>query len=427
MTAAADGRRPSATAIAVLLSGAFVFAGCNVLAKVLYLAGTSQAALFIIRGAAVFLLNGALDAVRNGRASAKDCLTLRVDSAALARLALCRSVAGFFGITLLNIAFMYMHLADVFAITLAVLTLGTTALAVGCLGERLSASTLGGGAIALVGIVLVTQPSALFAGVPPSATGVAISFCSGVCFSFFGALTRLLGRGAPGTRPLSPAMLLSYYMVVVGLGSAAAAVAASAVGPAAAPAWAAFHPPARDDALSWALTLLYCLGILVGQLCLAAGYAMLPAAHASVLSLTELSFSWSLGTFALGEPTNGLACAGTLTIFAGCALAAAGKAPKSAPAGAAAGGAGGGGSSSRNGGGGGGGSEGGGSEGGGGDGDACSKGKRAGDKPFWKLRRTPAPLAASDAASEINESDWVECAPAAAHAAAAPPTRCAPA
>ena len=276
----------------VMLTGAFLFAGSNVVAKAIYSGGMSQTALFIVRGIVVYAMNGALEGLRYGSASAQRVLALRVGNSRLAIFALLRSFAGFAGISLLNISFQMMHLADAFALTLGVMTLSTVLLARVCIGgaERLSARALFGGILAMVGIVCVTQPEAVFGdGRPPKPSGVAIAISAGGMLSIFNVLTRVLGKA--GASALSPSMLLSYYMVVVGGGSLVVALVVAAAGPRAhVPAWATFELPARSNV--WALVLLYCLGILSGQLLLAKGYSLLPAGFASILGLTELCFSW---------------------------------------------------------------------------------------------------------------------------------------
>ena len=316
-----DARRDGVFA---LLIGSFLFAGCNVLAKWIYGHGASQTALFCVRGVIVYFMNAALEGIRLGKASARRVLLLRVGSRRIAGLAVLRSTAGFVGISFLNMSFQVIHLADAFALTLGINTLLTVALARYCLGgsEHLSARALGGGTIGIAGIIFVTQPDGLFGGHPPDPAGVALAIASGCSLSLFSVLSRVLSR-ASATVSLSGSMLLSYYMVVIGGYSALIALLVAAAVPTAnAPAWATFTLPAAASVWLW--VILYCVGILTGQLLLARGYAKLPAGFASILGLTELSFSWTLDVFVLREPTNALACIGTLTIFIGCALAATG-------------------------------------------------------------------------------------------------------
>lgn len=353
----------------MMLGGAFLFAGSHVIAKAAYARGLSQVALFVLRGLVIYAMNGALEAYRSGSESARRVLLLSVANRRFAGLAVLRSVAGFCGISVMNISFQMMHLADTFALTLGTMSLATVALARVVVGaaESLSARAFAGGAIALLGILLVTQPEALFGGEPPSAAAVTLTIVAGLLFSICNVLSRVLGR----TGDASPSMLLSYFMVVVGCGSAVIALTAHvALGDEKAPSWATFSlPNAADAGLVWFLVALYCVGILSGQLLLAAGYAVLPAWFASILALTELSFSWSLDVFVLREPTNALACSGTLVIFVGCALAATGSRKASTAA------------------------------------------ARTTTSSFTFAR--PAPLAKSDSASAVDEAAWVvECQPA---------------
>ena len=221
--------------------------------------------------------------------------------------------------------------------------------------ERLSARAFFGGFLAIVGLLLVTQPEALFGaaatrgtrqpnfgspdsrlesgqeeagprGVASRLAGMACAIASGLAMSVFNLLTRVLGRGGSGGGGgASPSMLLSFYMVTVGSLSAVLALLAVIYR-----GWTRLEPwpwmrllwPTHGAA--WALVIAYCVTILVGQLLLAVGYARLAAGRASILALTEIGFSWALDVGVLREPTNALAAVGTLTVFVGCALAATG-------------------------------------------------------------------------------------------------------
>ena len=353
--------------VGVLCVGAFLFSTANVLAKIIYSGGTSQTALFVIRAIAVYPLNIFLEAFRNGWASARRVAALRAGPAS--RLCALRGLCGWVGISLLNLGFMLMHIADAFALVLGVMSVGTVVGARICVGgnEKLTMRALAGNAFALVGLVLVTQPEMLFgqSGAPPLA-GVLLCIGSGVMLAAFNILSRVLGRArgdAASSGDASPAMLLSYYLVVIGMCSGAMALLAPAIlGPlqpspapftsmsnltnrnatatnattsAALPRneasgpweWTRFTPPV--DTGAWALTACYCVCILVGQIFLAVGYGRLPAGRAAVIALTEIAYTWLLDVSVLREPTNALAACGTFVVFVGCALAATGttKAP----------------------------------------------------------------------------------------------------
>ena len=402
---------------ALLLVGAFLFSLANILAKTIYTRGTSQTALFVVRAIVVYAMNVCLEAFRNGRASAVRVGSLRVGNRRLVGLCLLRSSAGWVGITLLNVAFMVMTIADAFALVLGTMTISTVVGARACCGgsERLTRRAMAGGLIAIAGLLLVTQPEAIFGGSAPPLAGVLLCLWSGAVLGTFNILTRVLGRaksGASGNVYASPGMLLSYYMVTVGVGSGAVAliaqaihrVDASATEPAASATnmddsvadvsstelggqmangtassahgawdWTQFRLPSA--AVTWAVTAGYCVCILAGQIVLAMGYARLPAGRAAVIALTEIGFAWLLDVTVLREPTNALAACGTFTVFVGCALAAMGATSTPPPAGSA--------------------SEidGGGADGGGG-------------PPPARLARES--LASADAASTFAAADWVE-------------------
>ena len=314
----------------IILAGAFLFAAANITAKTVYMHGVSVLSLFIVRGIVVYLMNVALEAGRSGRAAAARVATLQVGSARIARLCCLRSVSGFSCLVMLNVSFQLITLADAFALLLCASTFVTMVLARVVLGttERLSVHIVSSGAVGILGVLLITQPQALFSGSSPPATGgVVLASAAGVVFSAFNVLSRVLGRAATesgGRSAASPAMLLSYYMVVVELGSLIGAVAIRLAGASeAAPPWARMAMP--TDGRTWALTGVYCVCILLGQLLLARGYGMLPAGRAAILALSELCFAWVLDVSVLREPTNSLAAAGTATVFIGCALAASGS------------------------------------------------------------------------------------------------------
>ena len=367
VTADRSSRREALLWPAVLTTGALFFALGNVLAKAVYGNGVTQVSLFVVRGIAVYLLNAALEAWRAGVATAWRVATLRVGSRRIVGLCILRSAAGFLGISLLNVAYQLITLADAFALTLCVLTLATVVAARLCIGgsERLTLRSLAGGLTAVVGMVLITQPEALFgSSMPPGAAGIVLSVAAGLAFTAFTILSRVLGRAARGggAGAASPAMLVSYYMVVIEVGTLCIALLHAMVGepgrengalvtvpshlgassygglrpPYAAPpppspppapatwSWAKLEAP--SGAWNWFLISLYCLAILVGQLCLAAGYAKIAAGRAAIIALTEIGFSWLLDVTILREPTNLLAASGTLIVFLGCSIAATGQA-----------------------------------------------------------------------------------------------------
>ena len=245
-----------------MLLGAFLIASANALASSLYSRGVSQTSLFIVRGVTVYCMNAAQEALRSGRYSALRVATLSAGSRRLQALCWLRSIFGFLGITLINVSFQKMHLADAFALFFAVATLLTVALARACLGnaDQLSVSALVGGVVGICGIVLVTQPEAIFGGgAPPSLMGVVTAIGSGSLFSGFNVLSRILGKpksddSTGGLRPsASPPMLVSYYMVTIEIGALAIAGEAR-------PA-AIMHPLSRHLSLHLSRCLPLCLSL----------------------------------------------------------------------------------------------------------------------------------------------------------------------
>ena len=252
--AAEDGsHRAQLLGKALMLLGAFAFSSANAVAKRIYALGASEMALFLARSAFVYMLNIVVEYKRNGRTAAMAVASFRVSNRRVLSLMCLRSLSGFAGITLLNLSFQAMALGDTFAVMMGTLTTSTILLARVVLGtsERLTLRTLAGGAIALVGLVFVTRPVAIFggAGAPPSAAGVLFAMTSGLFFGAFNVLGRVLGRarGDP-SRSASPAMLVSNYM----LSSACSGLIALARAPAPASpkwAWAGLTMP-RDRASS---------------------------------------------------------------------------------------------------------------------------------------------------------------------------------
>lgn len=339
--AAEDGsHRAQLLGKALMLLGAFAFSSANAVAKRIYALGASEMALFLARSAFVYMLNIVVEYKRNGRTAAMAVASFRVSNRRVLSLMCLRSLSGFAGITLLNLSFQAMALGDTFAVMMGTLTTSTILLARVVLGtsERLTLRTLAGGAIALVGLVFVTRPVAIFggAGAPPSAAGVLFAMTSGLFFGAFNVLGRVLGRarGDP-SRSASPAMLVSNYMLFIGMLAGLIALVASVTAPAS-PKWAWARLTMPRDGGVFCYIALYCVAILVGQLTLAAALGLIHAGRAAVLGLSEIGFSWLLGVVLLHERINALACAGTAIIFVGCVLAATGKAaaaeaPKAGP------------------------------------------------------------------------------------------------
>ena len=259
MGVATSVRFASAAGPIMVVVGAWVFAGANATAKALYQReSTNLLSLLLLRSLVVYLMNALIVAVRR-QESVRGVLLLKASSRHSGALLGARSTFGAGGISLLNLAFgWYLTFADAFAIFMGATTMASILGARAFLGssERLGLSVMCGGFVTVGGIVLITQPPALFgaqAGAePPSANGVMIAVCAALLLSSFSLLTRVLTR-RDGPHRLSPATLLSWYMVVLGAFAATVALAAHTLLPSPVPAWARIMmPTAAVDAVLFA-------------------------------------------------------------------------------------------------------------------------------------------------------------------------------
>lgn len=306
---------------------ACIFAVANACATGIYRRGGTIVTTFLIRCAVVYVFNGLLCWRREGREAAMRVLLLRTGRRRSSLMAAARGLNGAFLGVLLNLSFVLLTFADAFTIFKGVDTVWTIVVSRLLLGsgERLQALELACGALTLLGIVLIAQPPFLAraGGAAASSTSTAISaggllvaIIAGSASGGFNVWTRALSRkGGPHDGHLPPAMLLSYFMVVVEAFVLSIALVAHASGLADADGWEWSGMRAPCDAIDVLLLLLYCAGILVGQLTMAAGYRTTRAGVAAFLALTELAFSYVLGVTALGEPTNALATLGTAVVF----------------------------------------------------------------------------------------------------------------
>lgn len=320
----------------LLVTGALMFASANASAKVLYTHGAVNIiSIFLLRSLVVYLMNAALVFAGVGgapRSAVAGVLLLRAGSRRTHMLTLMRSLLGAGGIVTLNISFAaFLTFADAFAIFLGLATMLSILGARFLLGasERSSWRVLLGGIATVVGIVFVTQPSAIFGAVdaePPSAVGVAVAVAAAVLISGFSLLTRLLSRTGPAATALvSPALLLSYYMVVLGCCASVAMIGARLL-PGETPSWARLVLP--TCAKDWACYFGYCALILLGQLLNAFGMGRTLAGVGAILMVTELPFAYLVDVFVLQEPTNALASVGAAVVFVGVAYAAGEGKPK---------------------------------------------------------------------------------------------------
>jgi len=312
----------------VLVGGCLLFAGANALAKSIVLRGTSELSLIIIRGFLCYMINGGLLALRCDP-SLISVMLFRINLEQLPNAKLLATGRGCLNALALFILFVawdhWVTIADAMAIFVAVQTIATTACARLALGssEKVTATTIAGGAVTLLGAGLVIQPSWIFASTskqasPVNPLGICLCIASALCCTAFNLLTRYMGV-------VSPSMFLSFeassqfvFGATVGLG---ATLVANLVAPPNVPGW--LHLEFPCTALDCALTFLYCCLVTGGQLSLAAGYSAIPAGKAAILCVSELAFAYVIGVGVLREPTSILAGIGTLVVLLGSALVAA--------------------------------------------------------------------------------------------------------
>lgn len=246
---------------ALVLAGAWSFAGANAVAKSLYDRGLPEITLFLIRSLVVYLMNASVLLLRRQPRLLQAAIFLTVGSRRIFMLLILRSCLGFAAVLLLNVTMHYfLTFADTFAIFLGVVTCGTV-LGARCLlgsGEQLGWRETGGGFVTVCGIVLITQPAAIFGGAQVQGVGVFTACLGGALCSGFNVCSRVLVR-SDGTYQLSPSLLLSYYMVTIGLLSLAIALGAALVCGDSRPSWTrlAFSSDARDFGLGASFLVLH--------------------------------------------------------------------------------------------------------------------------------------------------------------------------
>ena len=328
-------------------SGAALFAVCNCVAVALYRrGGASVISLFVIRSPVVFLANGTLVYLREGRESAIDVLLLRTGSREATRLALLQSLFKSASQLLVCIAFVFLTYADAFTVFKGVSTISTVLIARVVLGrgESIALHELASGFLILTGIILIAQPPALFGHPspppppptppPPLATpfvssvapewaprataGLALAALSGCFSSGQATLMRLLSRaGGPHDGCTPPAMLFSFMTAVffVWFGGVHLACRLGDLSERPAWRWSAFTWP--SGAADWALVGVNCACNPTAWLLTAAGYQDTRAGTVAFLQLTELPWVYLLDTLLLDEPTNAMATLGCAAIFSG--------------------------------------------------------------------------------------------------------------
>lgn len=159
------------------------------------------------------------------------------------------------------------------------------------------------GALGLLGVVLVAQPSSLFgatsgvAVAPMSATAVAVGLC-GACFSACAFLSiRTIG-------PDEDVLVVTLAFAALGCLLAPALLLATDGG------WRAVSDPAQ----AWLLVGVGCTGFL-GQLLLNAGMGMAPAGPAAVMRYLDLVNALWMQSLILNDVPNALKWAGCLCVL----------------------------------------------------------------------------------------------------------------
>ena len=139
---------------------------------------------------------------------------------------------------------------------------------------------------------------------------------------------------------MSPALLLSYFMAATFGCVLVVGVVATATGLYLTDGfgWARLQGVTRHTPEPWdlgeppllllALLLLYCVGILSGQLAMARGMATTRAGVGAILQVSEIAFAFVLDVVFLGERTNALAAGGTAIVFCSVSALACAKAPR---------------------------------------------------------------------------------------------------
>ena len=226
----------------MVVAGAATFAGVNAASTLLYRRGrVTIVTLYIIRSAAVYVMNGILVASREGLATAIRVLMLHTGSPSSTQLAWLRGVCAASMALGLNLSFLWLTCADAFTIFKGTSMIVTILMTSMCLGsaERLTFYEILCGVLVVVGIVLIAQPHALFGDHSPShqaihhevpdasgpshrswtphiGAGVSVALLSGSLSAGVGVLTRVLSHkdgGHEGHTP--PEMLLSFLVAAM--------------------------------------------------------------------------------------------------------------------------------------------------------------------------------------------------------------------
>ena len=326
-----DRTNPSSVFGSVLVvAGALLFTCANTIAKKIMMSGVSQATMILGRGILAWTLNGLIAKAQGQEFMSVMCFRIRP------RLRVAAVISGLLnGMSLfcLMVALdRYIDFGDAFGIAIGFLTLSTMTFS-RVLGksEYVTLAELVGAAITIGGVIIISQPSWLFAAQegrkPCDPFGVFLCFGCGLFGGHYNLGCRYLAQHG-----VKAAIVNSAGMWALGLLSLTIAVCTAGLDQP--PPWAQLDWP--NGAPAWALLLAYCATITAAQLAFITSVQHLRASTAAILANAEIVFASMFGIFVLDQPTNGLAILGSLVIFAGCAVVAHGAVHGGAKATAAA-------------------------------------------------------------------------------------------
>jgi drug/metabolite transporter (DMT)-like permease len=312
-----------------LIGGCLLFSAANALAKTIVLRGSTELALITTRGFVCYPLNGILLALR-GDPSLKSVMLFRLvdNDTNIRHVKLLAYLRGLSNAVVLFILFVawdnWITIADAMAIFVAGMTIATASLARVVLGsaEKVSANTVGGGVLTLLGAFFVIQPSWMFTSTqhaPAHPAGVILCALAALGCTVFNFFTRYLFVTSSGT--ISSAMFLSFEATsqwTFGLTAGICGLAFSSITKHPTPHWLHLHFP--SELSTWGLSLVYCALVTGGQLSLAVGFSNVPAGKAAIYSVSELAFAWGISVCVLQEPTSILAALGSFIVFLGTAI-----------------------------------------------------------------------------------------------------------
>jgi drug/metabolite transporter (DMT)-like permease len=212
-----------------------------------------------------------------------------------------RGLFGFAGVSCSFYAVIHLPLAEA---TLLQFThpLFTVALAALLLGERIERGVWLGVPLAVLGVVAVARPAALFGGASAPLDAFAVAVAISGAFFAADAYVSVRHLVRTGEHPL--AIVLSFPLVTTLLSA-----------------------PLMLRELVWptGVEWLWLLGAgacaQVGQMCLTRGIQLLPASRATVFSYTQIVFAAVLGALLFGERPDAWTLAGGALVLAGAWLA----------------------------------------------------------------------------------------------------------